>query len=779
MARRDVPRWLPALLLVGAVLTLFHRLLSRHTLFWGLPSLQFYPWRSFAFEQIGQGILPGWNPYNGAGAPLLANYQSAIFYPPNWLHAVLPGPLAMNVGVLLHLALAGIGMWGFTGALGLTTFGRSVSTLAYALSGYLIGRAGSFATFDAAIWIPWVFWLVQRVLTTRAARDAGLLALVVGLQLLAGHAQTTWYGAVGVGLYVAWSVASGPRHRPLRARVAVLPLLAGAVLLGAGIAAVQLIPTAGYLAQSPRAGGLDFDFTANLSYELPRLITLLSPNFYGTPADGSYLTQGIYFEDHAYVGFLPLLLAVNAIVGWIGRRRLIADHPRYASVPFWALLALGALLIAMGRHGPVFRFLYEYVPTFDAFREPVRWLILTTFSLAVLAGIGTENWQRGRWVTFWSRLAVAGGGAMALLALAAPEVTAPSRNLTVLSRGIAVLGCWIVASALLTLARPLDAPADHRALRRWQAAALLFVALDLAWAGAGLNPTVPTGFYRDFGVARPPGRIYWFQDYEDAVKYQELFTLKDYTRARDRWPEVRASLLPNLNLLDRVPALNNFDPLLPAHHRRYLDLIEALGPRAAPLLAAAGVSQTYGDTRPDGWQGEPPLFVAPGPAPRYWLVGHAEWAASDAEIEDLLRRPSWDPYATVILAGKPPDAVPDAPGAAPAGDVVVLEERSNRVVLRARTEAPAYLVISATWYPGWRAEIDGQRVPLYRANLAFQAVAIPAGGADVMLSFRPQGILAGAGISVLALTLTLALIALSAFGVRLPWRRDDPPPPLP
>ncbi len=94
---KDVPLWLPPLLLALALIALFHRLLLGETLFWGLPTLQFYPWRQFAFSELGAGRLPTWNPYLGAGAPLLANYQTALFYPPNWPLLVVPDAVGMSL----------------------------------------------------------------------------------------------------------------------------------------------------------------------------------------------------------------------------------------------------------------------------------------------------------------------------------------------------------------------------------------------------------------------------------------------------------------------------------------------------------------------------------------------------------------------------------------------------------------------------------------------------------------------------------------------------------
>src|SRR3972149_10789228 len=85
-------------------------LFTGKALFWGTPSLQFVPWRAWAWEVLQQGHLPLWNPLLGMGAPLVANYQSALFYPPNWLLAVFDPAWGQGLLVLLHLLWAGLGM---------------------------------------------------------------------------------------------------------------------------------------------------------------------------------------------------------------------------------------------------------------------------------------------------------------------------------------------------------------------------------------------------------------------------------------------------------------------------------------------------------------------------------------------------------------------------------------------------------------------------------------------------------------------------------------------
>ncbi len=775
-ALASISHWLPFALIGAALLPLAHAVLAGETLFWGLPTLQFYPWREFAFAELRAGRLPAWNPYLGAGAPLLANYQTAIFYPPNWLMFVLPGPLAMSWVALAHVLWAALGMWRLAGALGAATLGRGISALSYALGGYLIARLGSFPTYDAAAWLPWVIWLAHRAVTRRAWQEAGGLALTVGLLLLAGHAQTAWYGLLGAGAYALWRVLWADRGATRRARARGLALAGLGVALGAGVAAVQLVPTTEYLRQSDRSGGLDYAALTNLSYHPARLLTLLMPHFFGTPADGSVFTEGIFFEDAAYLGVIPLIAAGAAFVAWLSSRNAPPD-PALVTVPFWAALALAGLFLAAGKHNPVFRPFYDHVPTFDAFREPVRWLILTHLGLTLLAGIGAAHWGRGPRVVFWSRLAAAGGVGMALMALGArafADLALP--ELDTMALAAAAFGGWIAAAALLTLVQPLDQAATARSTL-WRVAVLLVVTLDLAGFAAGLNPTVPSSFFDRREVAGPPGRVYWFDDYQydvtfgtdedEAPPVEGFFDVGDYRIAGRRREELRASLLPNLNLLDRVPALDNNDPLVPEVHRRYVALVEELGAGAGALLRAAGVTRAFGVT-PDGWTGATPAVAPSADGATTWLVAAAQWRDSDEAISAALRDPAWDPAQTVILAGDAPLSAegvwpygPTEGGEASSpGSISFLKDYPTERHFRVTTDAPTYLVFAETWYPGWSATVNGAPAPILRANLAFQAVTVPAGESEVVFRYRITNFGMGAAISAGALIAALALLGL-------------------
>jgi hypothetical protein len=81
-----------------------------------------------------------------------------------------------------------------------------------------------------------------------------------------------------------------------------------------------------------------------------------------------------------------------------------------------------------------------------------------------------------------------------------------------------------------------------------------------------------------------------------------------------------------------------------------------------------------------------------------------------------------------------------------------------RVVVSASTAVPAWLVLTDTWFPGWRARIDGRDVVVRRADHAFRAVTLPAGRHEVEFSFTPCGLVSSAAVTLGALIVVGALL---------------------
>jgi hypothetical protein len=781
MNSRARDRLLAAAVLVLPLLILFWEvILAGRVLFWGVPLMQFVPWHGAAVQALRAGELPLWNPLVGNGAPLLANYQSALCYPPNWLYFLLAPAHALSWLMVLHVLWAGLGMWFYSRLIGLRTWPRLVSALSFMFSGYLVSRLGFPSIGSTLPWLPWTFWAAERLLGRRSLRSAAVLGLCLAMGWLAGHAQTAFYSGLALGAYVLWRILRPPSSAPYepgergRSVGRLLAYLLVAVAVGIGLAAIQLLPTAELQRLSQRASGVDYDYAMNYSLWPLRLIAFLTPRFFGHPATGNYWGYCCnYWEDNGYVGLLPSLLAAGALMGWLRARRARTALRSGADgfplplaeslVLFYAGLACLAVLLALGRHTPLYPFFHDHVPGFGLFQGPARLLCLWTMGVSVLAGIGAELWQPTGRIKKLARYGIVVG--LGLLVAAGGSTQVLTGKTLTFAVGLLQLGLSSVLIGVLALSQP--RPTEGRATLRWTLAVLLFVAADLVSANWGGNPTAegwlytrPTESAAALRAAGLNGRAYFpFADRE-RVAFGHYLSFATFSPAQERgWFGMRETLLPNMGMLDGLPSASNFDPLLPA---RYADLVEAVD-AAEPslrlkLLQMMGVETLITEkARPE----PPPIYAnadaafsqVPDPLPRAYVVFSARWVDDSEDALQAITDPGFDPVSEVVLEGPP--ATTDVPSQ---WQPVTLTSSCNTVTIRAALPRDGYLVLLDTHYPGWQARVDGQLQTIFAANLAFRAVHLSAGEHVIEFRYRPVTFRTGAAVTGLTCLVLLGLL---------------------
>jgi hypothetical protein len=727
---------------LGPVLLLGPMLARGQALFWGTTMLQFVPWRSYALRLLSDGHLPLWNPLLGMGAPLLANYQVAVLYPPNWLLALVGPAWGLGLLAMIHLIWAGWGMIALARRLGLGPLAQAVSGLAFALSGYLTARLGFPTITAAAAWVPWVIvaadGLAESCTTPLSARRLSravmALALAFALQWLAGHAQTSWYTlALCSGWMAVRGFALGRAGGLARSWIA----LVSAGVIGVGLSAAQLLPTAEYLLQSGRQTGLDSDLALTYSFWPWRILGLLLPNLFGSPAHADYWGYGNYWEDAIYIGTLPCVLAVGVVL-----RAIAAKGSRVRLAWGMGLLCLVALLLALGKNTPIFPFLFRHVPSFSLFQAPTRWNLLLVFGLSLLAGIGAHEWQppSGRSL-YWTRLGTAGAlgvSAFALLSRSLLPDVQPTLAPAFVWAGLFLAGCGVLGLI------------QHRSPNfTWMMLVGVFLLVDLVSAANGLNPSIEASLYRGraslAGSPQVGQRVYMDPALEYELKFERFFRFDRFETVPD-WRAVRDSGLPNLTLLDGQPSANNFDPLQPARYAFWMEtLAAATGAERDGMLArmAIGAVAVSSADQLAGVAYEPVESV-----PRARMVAEAIWVADGEQALAAVLGREFDPDRMVVLEGVPPS---EPQGRVRTGEVTLLPlDDPNRVDLTATSAEGGWLVLADTWYPGWRATVDGQPVPLYRADYLFRAVEVPPGDHRVTFAYAPLSLRLGAVISGLA-----------------------------
>lgn len=344
-------------------------------------ALQFLPWRDFGFTQLSRGNLPLWNPYIFGGTPYLAGFQSALFYPPNWMHLVLPESLAISWSIALHVFLAGYFTYLWCRGRGAGVGGAILGGVMFMFSGpyFLHVYAGHLPNLCVMVWVPLLLLAIEKLASTGAIRWSLLGVPVLTMAILAGHPQYVYYTGLIMLLYTAILLISS-RHR-LALAGGVLFIFVGAVLL----AAVQVVTGLDAAGETTRGGAISYDYAAMLAFPVENFLTLLAPGYFGSmeftngAASGvSYFGRWVLWETSVFVGVTGLMLAL--IGAATGRRRNLR------------VIVLIGLVIAMalGDQLPLHRWLFDYLPGFGSFRGVSKFVFLLALLLSAMAADGFD-----------------------------------------------------------------------------------------------------------------------------------------------------------------------------------------------------------------------------------------------------------------------------------------------------------------------------------------------------------------------------------------------------
>ncbi len=675
--------------------------------------LQFYPTAVFMHDELQNGRLPLWNPYQMAGQPTLGMHVPAVLYPPNLLlFGLLPAKAALTVHAVVHLFLAGLFAWLFAGRLGLGFAARLVAGFAFMLCpGLLVGLY--MAPFlSTPVWLPAMLWSLHGLVSEARPRWALALAASIGLSFLGGHVQAFVYCVQISGLYGFFALGFVAR-RGRRLRVCGLALAAG--LLGLAFAAPQLLPALELVRGSVR--GLDG-------------LSLVQAGF--TSLTPAMLLEGLWgafaVERVLNYAILPLLTLPLAVCAFLSRR-----HRSHAV--FFLLLTVILGLFLTGLNSPVFRLYYE-LPLGNLFRNPHRMGFAYALCGALLAAMGTDT---------------------ALRWLGAGRVPA---------RLSAMLGVLIVtgiaadryAGTEFTHAHPaVDGPV------RGAPKALL----DFLKSRPGLDRVFleRVGWYnpRILRKAGMMNQLFFIPDYEPNMPgdYLRFLGVEDYSL----WHG-------DLRLAGHVPAIGlRADPrrldLMSARHYAIA--------QPAPKRITATLRGLTGHPRQNLGNGSR-VYTRHSALPRLYSVRRARYAADFTAALGQLDAEGFDPRTEAVLIGQEPEEAAEASPPPPrdSADVVaIVEYTPQRVTARADCAARCLVILTDLHYPGWHLRVDGESMPIERVNGIFRGAWLEPGAHRLVYDYAPASFQVGLALCGTGLFAATGVAAYTAHRRRRGGSRAD------
>jgi Bacterial membrane protein YfhO len=728
--------------------------------------------------------LPLWDPYIMAGRPFLANSQSAVLSPFTAPVYVLSLTKALGVAALLKLWVAAFGTFLFARAMGLR-FGGSL----------LAGVVFAFGTFFV-VWIPWpltnIFallpWLLlasELVVRRPTLLNGSALSALVALQFFGGHPETSFHTMIVVGAFFVFRLVQRARAGDARPELTQRVLaFAGAAVLGTAIAAITLLPLLELLV---RSADYERRATQGATHISVRFIgALFLPDYWGRPTQ----TIMVPFISNRgwYAGGITLMLAVVGLV----------LRPAAIRLAF-AAFALLAFAVATGIE-PIFG-LITTLPGFAAAHNG-RVVIFVLFALAMLAGWGLDELS-GR--AAWPRRRVALAAAAAIFCVpfvwmivagtldlgqlkgalnlawrftdeAATDPRLPVSDVVTATVRLSSLMQWLPLAGLglaLIAIRLLDIRLRSLALpvAAFVALVVAVAVADLFRANMGFNTAIPIDNAKQpktdairYLESRRPNRFAGLNTPRNihplppdlAIRYH-LYDARGYDYPVDKRFDAfwRATAAPPESF--NIPSAEALPTAKALRGMSLLSVSDVMQDPSDPPAQLPGLRLAY-----DGPDAR--VYRNVNALPRTFLVDSQQVAdGEDAALATVVDS-GFDARRVAVTERRVPGIGTGAGG--DAGSARFEHYGPERVVVRADARRRSLLVLTDSWFPGWKAKVDGRTVDVERVDYLLRGVAVPAGSHEVEFFYEPASWRIGWIVSALGLMVLLALVALG-------WRRRE------
>lgn len=744
----------------------------------GFDNLRFFfPIRKEILKQIQSHKVPLWNPYNFSGNVLLADSQSAVFYPLNFLFLFFPFMESWSLLVIFVPTIAGIFTYLFLRTYRLQAVSSFFGAFGFAFSGFMVAwMEENPAVSHSAIWLPVALYGIRQFLLTKFIRFWLLTILSLVFSILAGFFQISlylWIFVFSFGLYELWKMNGVWRKKMF------FPVLM-IFMFAVSIAAIHLLPSfEGYL-NSPRITASATYLAKEYLTPLSHLITLVAPDIYGNPGTYNYFGGGFHYDKILYAGLIPLVFCFYAVFSRAKNSRFFL---------FW-----GVLTLVLGFANPLSKLLIHLKIPFFSLVTPSRIFYLTDFAIIVLAALGLDSYLKNQ-----NRASLK----KSIIMVFSIFVTA----------GLVILRLLQLAQGKATALTPLDLTTVFIATRNLiiPLSVFIFTCLIMFWwfkkkkYGLYLSiilvilSIVHQNYFFKKVLYETSDQRFVFPETQVIRYFLENTSLERILGVG------QARIFPNLLLPYRLFSTDGLDPVFPRRYGEFINVVNGgdystdipriearfflekeedfLNERKLKTLSFLGIKyllvplkaeekdhqnfslprkqfqKVFTDHKVAIWENKE-VF------PRCWIVNNFVVRKKDEDILKTIFAADFNLKKSVVLEEKPPIKLNNSE--LNEGKVEIMEYNPDTIRIKTKSVNKSILFCTENFYPGWKAKIDPStsseqaETKIYRANYSFRSVLIPEGDHEIVFRYEPLSFKVGAVISILGLLETIAFGVLSS-----------------
>lgn len=701
---------------------------------------QHLPWLKFSFDQIKSGHLPIWDPYSFSGNPNIANIQSFIFYPLNFLFLIFPLQFAWSLLIILQVFLGQLFMYLFFKKLKISEFPAILASLALVSTTYFIYNLEINIIGHTLIWLPLLLYSFESFLENFKFRYFILAVFCITSIFLAGHPQTAILTILFFAFYTIYKYW-------LFKKIIVVAISVLSLISGFFISSFVVLPTIYLFTHAPlRDVHPDFEY---FLIPFKNLLTLFAPDLYGNPATHNFFSR-LYGDGTPNVGLVVFFFAILSLFYFKDKR-----------IKFFGLASAFFILTAIST--PIADLIKETsIPVLSS-SNMSRNSSMAVFSLCVLAAMGLDAYLKDKNRTKKFILVVFAFGAVyailwlysailpktGIYAITYEQAKIFVKNLIIPTGTFAF---FVIVSVFMK-----------------QGKIYLMSIILLSFLGYfyQFNKTLPFS-KKEFFFPNHPVLDFIKQNISidrfygqgganlgtNFSSYYQVYSPEGYSLLRSkRYAELIAS--------SYIGSFNNSysrsDAEFPEKENGYRKKIfDFLGVKY--FLDNTDYPESYvfpGDEVKLIWQnGKFRVYEREEVLPRIFLTNSYQVVRRD-EIFSKMYDKNFNPR-TILLEKSPLLEIPKADHFSVPQ---VKEYLPSKIAIETNTAQNSLLFISDAYYPRWKAEIDGQDAEVLVADYALRAVAVPVGNHEVVMKYESILFPLGLFISIFSIGV-LSLISL-------------------
>ena len=713
----------------------------------------YYPFKSLVAEIVKQKQLPLWNPYMFGGYPLFANVQVGSLFPTMIFYLIFSSPIAWTLQIMAQPLLASFFMYLLLRHFRLEILSSIFGGIVYGFGGFTILWVQWNTQAVTSMFLPILILLEDKYLISRKLKWGILFSIFLCIQILAGYLPIICFTLVAL---VIWYIFKTKRFIPD-------PKVIFFIVLGASLSAIFLFPAAELIRISQRV--VETLGTGSPFISLQNLITLIAPDFFGNDATGNFWGSGDHMDFTLYGGITALIFAL------IGVKHYWNNFP----VKFAFLIFITTLVIVV--ENPLSVFLYKLGLWGGSSITMNRANFLINFSLSVLGAYGISlirqspsklSLKPGIWI-----FSIASGITIGLLISRYILMSNANADLEIISHInislknlILPIILIITVTLLILLTKKTKLPQSTVIL-----VFIIVLIFELFRFGLKFNTfSSPNFIYPETPISNylkkyPYDRFTAEKDVFPANMWlpYKLSSIAGYDGV---YPLKTAKLLASANSgrSDTPPQprwgiLENFDSkivdesnvrFIVAVKRDNNGKVSEMG-KVSSKLKLPKYKEVFGDKGVVILENTQTL-------PRAYLTSRVI-KASDKEALELMLDNSF-PIRTTSIS----DFEFNSNSNEDLKENLTYEQITNsHILIKASANIDSYLVVLDSFYPGWKAFIDGKETVIHKTNYNFRGLVLPKGDHIVEFKYAPNSLKAGAIISGISVIIIILLLMLPRF----------------